>query len=104
MELIADQEWHINDYMEKLCPHKDDTLSAYFTASSRIYIEEKDITDEMLLESYTIMAHIVNPHGDSYLPIFERLHTEIEKRKTKKELLDTAMQLSKSAPVFTALK
>ncbi len=93
---MADREWHINDYLGKLRPRRDDTLSDSFTASTRLYIEEKDITDEMLFESYTIMAHIVSAHGDNYLPIFERLHTEVENRKAKKELIDTAIKLSKN--------
>jgi len=62
---MSDGEWHINDYLEKIRPRRGDTLSDNFTASARLYIEEKDITDEILFESYTIMAHIVNTHGDS---------------------------------------
>ena len=93
-------EWRVDDYIERLRPHRADTLSECFTASSRKYFEEKDITDDMLIECYTVMAHIVKAHGDHYLPIFERLHSEIENRNAKRKLLDTALQVSKNSTLL----
>ena len=86
----------IDDYLEKLYPRRCEKLSGHFAASSRQCAEEIDVTDELLHESYLFMAHIVRTYGEPFLPIFERLHSEIEVRKEKRALLETAIGVSKS--------
>lgn len=57
------------------------------------YIMNKDD----LQECYELMAYIVNKHGDDYLPLFERLHEEIEARKEKNNLLEIASKVAGNA-------
>lgn len=42
---------------------------------------EIDISDERLSAAYETLASIISVHGDIYLPLFKRLHEEIELRK-----------------------
>ncbi|MEP1305097.1 MAG: hypothetical protein ABJK11_11150 [Balneola sp.] len=49
-----------------------------------------------LQECYELMAYIVNKHGDDYLPLFERLHEEIEARKEKNGLLEIAIKVAEN--------
>ncbi len=45
---------------------------------------------------YQVAASAVKEYGDIYLGIFERLHIEIEKRKTNNSLLNEAFTVAKS--------
>jgi len=47
-------------------------------------------------ESYVFMAEIVKTYGEQFLPIFERLHLEIEIRAEKRSLLETVTEVSKT--------
>ncbi len=49
-----------------------------------------EITDELFDECYQTAARLVRIHGEKYLPIFERMHQEKERRKEKKSLLKQA--------------
>ena len=44
-----------------------------------------------LERAYTIAAEIVQKFGDTYLPLFERLHMEMQKRQTSLELRSIAL-------------
>ena len=58
-------------------------------------VYESDITYERLKNCYVTVAKIVATHGDVYLPIFERLHTELEEFKNKQDMLERAFQVAK---------
>ena len=61
------------------------TAPRKFVGKFHEIIRDKDVTDKMLQESYIVMAEIVKCYGEHYLPIFERLHEEIDnRRKTRK--------------------
>ena len=90
-------EWNLDACLEKLRPRRSDRLSSNFTAHSRPHIKDSDVTDDMLLEGYAILAGIVKLYGDQYLPIFERLHLEIENRKTTRRLIDKALHVAKDS-------
>ncbi len=91
---MSDCEWTVDDYLEKLYPNTQENLSISFTKVSRVEIQDKDVTDSMLQESYVIMAEIVKVYGEQYLPIFERLHEEIDSRQKKEKLLAAALKVS----------
>lgn len=40
------------------------------------------------------MANIVTEHSEEYLPIFSRLHDELENHIAKRNLLSTAFKIS----------
>ena len=90
--LMSEHEWTIDDYLDKLFPYPREQLSKSFAKSSCDVIQDKDVSDEMLHESYIVMAEIVQFYGLQYLPIFERLHEEIDSRQKKRELLDAALK------------
>lgn len=54
----------------------------------------RNVTDEKLQSAYLIIAGIVKQHGEKYLPIFKRMHEEIEVRKAQKNLLEIASRLA----------
>ncbi|OSZ82567.1 hypothetical protein CAP35_04680 [Chitinophagaceae bacterium IBVUCB1] len=54
----------------------------------------KRMTDENLQTAYLIIAGIVKKHGDVYLPIFKRVHEEVELRKKQNDLLLLAMKIA----------
>jgi hypothetical protein len=61
-------------------------------------MKQKDFTAlpslEKLEHAYQIAAKVVSLYGDAYLPIFERLHLDLEDQKKNRDLkriaLDTA--------------
>ena len=60
----------------------------------RVALSPSDITNERLLSAYAAMAEIVALHGEAYLPIFERLHNEVEQLERKTDLLELARSIS----------
>ena len=97
---MGEREWVIDDYLEKLHPQRSEKLSDRFAASSRQNVQDIDVTDELLYESYVFMADIVKTYGEQFLPIFERLHSEIEIRKEKRHLLKAAIDVSKQTTEY----
>ena len=49
------------------------------------------ISDELLHQAYQAAARIVADHGPKYLPVFERMHKEVEARNSSNNLLNLAM-------------
>lgn len=89
---MSEREWTADDYFAKLYPQPRGRLSNSFAKSSSGRIQDKDVSDKILQESYIVMAEIVQTYGEQYLPIFERLHEEIDSRQQKRELLDAALK------------
>ena len=50
-------------------------------------VSENNITIEMIESGMLTAARLVQKYGDKYWPILERLETELEIRKSKKERL-----------------
>lgn len=92
-----DKDWNIDKYITKLLPKQND-LSSAFNYEPRRHFEKGAISDELLEECYFYMALVVEDYGVKFLPIFERLHREREKRKSQKEMLEIALSISKTKP------
>jgi len=60
---------------------------------SKMNLKSGDITLELLDEAYKASAEIVKLHGDKYLPIFIRMHKEIEQRKNNQFYKEIALQI-----------
>jgi len=88
------KEWHVENCIDRLLPKKS-SLSSIFNFEPRRHFSKGSISDEVLEECYIYMAFVVETHGDIFLPIFERLHHEREKRKSQKEMLKIARSVSK---------
>ena len=54
------------------------------------------VADEDLETAYKIMAIIVSNHGDKYLPVFKRIHEELEQRRTQQGLMNIALQIAEN--------
>ena len=52
-----------------------------------------EMTDERLLSAYEALASIISVHGDQYLPLFKRLHAEIEDRKKNDDYVKMARDI-----------
>lgn len=69
-----------------------------FNAASLTHAE---ITDDRLLAAYQKVAEIISlqaEDGEAYLPIFARLHKEIESREANKSLLSLAKDIAAKEP------
>lgn len=95
--MADNKDWKIENYINKLLP-KQSNLSSAFNFEPRRYFDKGAISDELLEECYIYMAFVVEDYGEKFLPIFERLHREREKRKSQKEMLEIALSISKTNP------
>lgn len=57
--------------------------------------QTKRLTDENLQAAYKIIAGIVKQHGESYLPVFKRVHEEVKLREEQNDLLSIAEQIAR---------
>jgi len=48
------------------------------------------MTDERLMAAYETLASFVSTYGEIYLPLFERLHDEIQKRENHTAFISLA--------------
>lgn len=96
------RDWDIDDYIGRLMPDCDSSLTDQFAAKSKSKnkIKKSEITDGLLEDCYVLLADIIGRHGNAYLPIFERLHVEIEAREKQKEMLRKAKMLSQDKPTL----
>lgn len=53
-----------------------------------------------LERQYKIAAKIVEKHGDTYLPIFELFHAEIQKKQAKQGIRDIALAIASKESEF----
>lgn len=53
---------------------------------------------EQIKRAYVIAAKIVSEYGDTYLPVFERLHQEIKMLEAQNDLKSIAFQIGTSIP------
>lgn len=61
---------------------------------SRNILRREDVTLYLLKDVQKISAEIVKQHGDLYLPVFIRIHEEIEKRKNNQSYKQIALQIA----------
>lgn len=58
---------------------------------------KKKMSYKKLKRAYLQAANIVSLYGEKYLPIFERLEKEYNKRKQRLDSLNRAIELSQSS-------
>lgn len=56
----------------------------------------KSITFIEIRKAYNHIANIIALHGEKYLPLFERLHTELIECREKNHLLNIAKRISQT--------
>lgn len=88
-------DWKVEDYLSRIMPNTNLSLRESFSGKAAPVIEDHEVTDEQLRECYAVMAEVITRYGDSYLPIFERIHKELEVRKERQTLIDEALRLSR---------
>lgn len=49
-----------------------------------------EMTDERLMAAYESLASILSIHGETYMPLFELLHREVQRRKENTSLVSLA--------------
>ena len=57
---------------------------------------EATITLTQLQTAYKIAAKVVTQYGDVYMPIFKRLHEEVDKRMAEEKLKNIALQVAQT--------
>jgi len=97
---MVSRDWDIDDYIGRLMPDCDSSLTDQFAGKSKSkkHVKKHEITDSLLEDCYVLMADIIDRYGNAYLSIFERLHVEIETREKQKEMLRKAKLLSRDKP------
>lgn len=84
-------EWNIDEIICKYTPR----IYAIEHHTQNIDLKGTDaVSYKDIQESYELMANIVTEHGEEYLPIFARLHDELENHIAKRNLLSTAFKIS----------
>ena len=83
------KEWRVEDYRQRLIPDLSPIRSSFRKYASNSP-KPKRLTTELLEDCYRYMAFIVNEYGEHYLPIFERLDSELKSMKRREELLSKA--------------
>jgi len=57
------------------------------------------VSDEELKKAYEVAAKVVAIHGETYLPIFERLEREYEARMQTKKALARAQAVAENVTI-----
>ncbi|MCK9247111.1 MAG: hypothetical protein M0P11_09200 [Anaerolineaceae bacterium] len=96
---MTKDSWDINIYRDKITPKVPVSLETSFTGNAATGFTDGEVTDEILEECYVVMARIVTLYGETYLPIFERLHREREDRMGRKALLARVARAWNPEPV-----
>ena len=55
---------------------------------------KEDIIADDIAEAYELLAKVVTTHGEKYLPIFERIYSELQKNEAKDKLMEIAKSIS----------
>ena len=50
------------------------------------------------MDAYTIAAQIVTAYGEKYLPLFKRLHDEVELKQSQQHLKNIAATIALQTP------
>lgn len=87
-------EWTITDYLSRLKPQRSNKQSTS-NSTKKKYDCDTEIRFEDIMDAYQVMARIVSQHGENFLPLFQRLHDEIEKRKSQFDLMKLADKIAK---------
>ncbi|MGH1378972.1 MAG: hypothetical protein ACRBB3_09150 [Alphaproteobacteria bacterium] len=85
-------KWDIDKCLEQCRPTP---LSNHYYTANIHPKRPQGITPIEIRKAYNQIAKIIAIHGEKYLPLFRRLHTEIIKHREKNELLDIAKSISK---------
>ncbi|MBL3591682.1 MAG: hypothetical protein JMN24_18160 [gamma proteobacterium endosymbiont of Lamellibrachia anaximandri] len=89
---MATLDWNVEDYLKR---HRPSINTKRQQTGRRInQLSKEDITLDDIINAYEVVARIVTIYGDIYLPIFERLHREIEEHKMKNKMLNIAKDIS----------
>jgi lactam utilization protein B len=52
------------------------------------------VTVKRVENSVRVLAKVVCIHGDKYLPLFERIHSELEQLKKKESMMELARKIA----------
>jgi hypothetical protein len=52
------------------------------------------ISKDQLMNCYRLAAQVASIYGDAYLPVFQRLHDEVEKTKRNADIKSIAMLIA----------
>lgn len=82
------RNWDINTLIERHSPQLPH--GAPISPIRHKPLRRGDISNERLKDAYYTIAKIVSEQGEDYLPIFERLDTELKHYNHKHQMLEKA--------------
>lgn len=58
---------------------------------------DNDVTLELIEQAYRTSAYLVKNYGDKYLPLFERIDSELERKKAHIRLKQRALEITEES-------
>lgn len=89
-------EWSAEDCLNRLLKRVSRQPDAKNIPHPIQSIEE--VTLPTLTQAYQTAAKTVANYGEDYLPIFEKLHQEIDRMQNKNEMLAKALEIAVDKP------
>lgn len=85
------RDWDIDTLVTKFDPRVSCRNSSVNLKDRAV---EAEVSYQDIKDAYLLAAMIVAEHGEEYLPIFERLQTELNSFSAKKKLVDKAKEIA----------
>ncbi len=88
--MIEDESWNVEATMHTIIHQQKDD----FQLSNIDWDREIPINETTLKRCLLELANIIEEHGDIYLPIFERVHNELQGLQKRNELREYVRKIS----------
>jgi len=95
---VTTRKWSADECLKEWQSRNSKRYDVNSVESFQYITSDDEITLSVLKEAYQTAAKVVADHGDVYLPIFERLHNEIEQRKARDTMLAKAQAVAFDRP------
>jgi len=92
-------DWNVRECIMKCSPNNGNNKLP--KENEQMQFSKSNIMFEDIVHAYELLASIVTEHGGRFLPIFERLHKEIEEHRSRSKLLKIAKNITLSTDNIT---
>ncbi len=93
------RDWDIDELIMRFDPRINNKRGAP-TSPTNTFKKKTDISYQDIKKAYEIAALVVTKYGEDYLPLFERLQSELEDYQRKQKLVDKAKKIAQKLEGF----
>lgn len=93
------RDWDINELVMKFDPRINNTRRES-PSPTNTFKKKTDISYQDIKKAYEVAALVVTKYGEVYLPLFERLQSELEDHQRKQKLVDKAKKIAQKLEGF----